>query len=83
MHCWGGHGRTGTVIAAFLVTCYGLSRQQAEDFYNAGEQARDVYRVAGNLWLGLVVWDLNTWLFVEGKCEMTPLTTKPPIQTIN
>ncbi|CAJ1420357.1 unnamed protein product [Effrenium voratum] len=40
VHCWGGHGRTGTVIAAFLVTCYGLSRQQAEDFYNAGEQAR-------------------------------------------
>merc|ERR1712060_586403 len=24
VHCWGGHGRTGTVIVAFLIKAYGL-----------------------------------------------------------
>ena len=40
IHCWGGHGRTGTVICAFLVLCYGLSPEQAQDFYNVGEKRR-------------------------------------------
>lgn len=40
VHCWGGHGRTGTMVCAFLTAFYGLSVKQAQDFYNAGERRR-------------------------------------------
>ncbi|CAE7618067.1 ptn1, partial [Symbiodinium natans] len=40
VHCWGGHGRTGTMICAFLAACYGLTPEQAQEFYNTGERRR-------------------------------------------
>ncbi len=40
VHCWGGHGRTGTLICSFLVTCYGLTPKRAEEIYNKGEELR-------------------------------------------
>ncbi|CAE7280287.1 Ank2, partial [Symbiodinium pilosum] len=40
VHCWGGHGRTGTLICSFLTVCYGLTVAQAKDFYMLGERCR-------------------------------------------
>mmetsp|Transcript_59676 Transcript_59676/g.109265 ORF Transcript_59676/g.109265 Transcript_59676/m.109265 type:complete len:282 (+) Transcript_59676:72-917(+) len=40
VHCWGGHGRTGTIICAFLVQAYGLTTEQAQAHFMAGEQTR-------------------------------------------
>lgn len=42
VHCWGGHGRTGTVIAALLVKVYGLTVDQARDFFMATHGQRRV-----------------------------------------
>lgn len=33
VHCWGGHGRTGTVIVALLVKVYGLTSDMAAEFF--------------------------------------------------
>lgn len=35
VHCWGGHGRTGTVLCAFLMKVYGLTAAQAKQYYGA------------------------------------------------
>jgi protein-tyrosine phosphatase len=40
VHCWGGHGRTGTVVCALLVKAYGLTTKQAGEVFMAGESAR-------------------------------------------
>lgn len=32
VHCWGGHGRTGTLICALLVSYYGLTTVQAQEY---------------------------------------------------
>lgn len=29
VHCWGGHGRTGTIIALLLAQLYGMSSERA------------------------------------------------------
>ncbi|CAL1147317.1 unnamed protein product [Cladocopium goreaui] len=52
VHCWGGHGRTGTLICALLVTCYGLSPAEAEDLYNKAERLRGA---RNGIWPGSAV----------------------------
>lgn len=33
VHCWGGHGRTGTVLCALLVKVYGLNVERARRYF--------------------------------------------------
>ena len=44
VHCWGGHGRTGIVIALLLVVLYNLNVEEAlrltELYHSKREQAR-------------------------------------------
>ena len=74
VHCWGGHGRTGTLICALLVTCYGLSPAEAEVVYNRGEQLRGA-RVG--VWPHAAAQSLDMrsvclWVkFVGLKCKKT------------
>lgn len=40
VHCWGGHGRTGSVLCALLVRIYGLTTDQAQKFFLATHRNR-------------------------------------------
>lgn len=40
IHCWGGHGRTGTLVAIILARLYGLSTSQALEYTQAMHDVR-------------------------------------------
>jgi protein-tyrosine phosphatase len=40
VHCWGGHGRTGTLVSIMLGLLYGLSAQEAMEYTQACHDAR-------------------------------------------
>lgn len=44
VHCWGGHGRTGIIIATLLTVLYGINADQAlhltEAYHSKREEAR-------------------------------------------
>lgn len=42
VHCWGGHGRTGTLLCALLVKAYGLTAEQAKEYFMATHKQRQV-----------------------------------------
>jgi len=42
VHCWGGHGRTGTLLCAFLVKAYGLTTEEAKDYFMLTHSQRRV-----------------------------------------
>lgn len=42
VHCWGGHGRTGTVLCALLVKVYGISVEDAKTYFMATHAMRKV-----------------------------------------
>lgn len=42
IHCWGGHGRTGTVVAVMLARMYGLSPPAALRYTQALHDARQI-----------------------------------------
>ena len=44
VHCWGGHGRTGTVIAIIIGLLYGWSGQQALDACSERHEQRRVWK---------------------------------------
>jgi hypothetical protein len=48
VHCWGGHGRTGTLLAALLVKVWGLTVDQARRYFMAAHDTRDVATGGGN-----------------------------------
>jgi len=48
VHCWGGHGRTGTLICAFLVKAYGLTVGEAQQYFMAAHAAREIRHGGGN-----------------------------------
>ena len=68
VHCWGGHGRTGTVICTFLATCYGLSVQQAAEFYNAGGQMRKVRNPGAGFWPHSAAQKLGRFVMLFTLC---------------
>lgn len=47
VHCWGGHGRTGTLLCAFLAKAYGLTVEQAKDYFLATHGQRQVRNGGG------------------------------------
>lgn len=47
VHCWGGHGRTGTLICGLLVAYYGLTTRQAQEYYMQAHTQRSSPRAAG------------------------------------
>lgn len=42
VHCWGGHGRTGTLLVAFLVKVYGITTEQAKQYFMETHSQRRV-----------------------------------------
>ena len=44
VHCWGGHGRTGTVIAVTIGLVYGLTGQQSLDACSERHEQRRVWK---------------------------------------
>jgi len=44
VHCWGGHGRTGTVLCGLLVRVYGLTVEEAKAIFMATHHARRNHR---------------------------------------
>eukprot|EP00928_Gymnodinium_smaydae_P084083 TRINITY_DN67335_c0_g1_i1.p1 TRINITY_DN67335_c0_g1~~TRINITY_DN67335_c0_g1_i1.p1 ORF type:complete len:268 (-),score=19.61 TRINITY_DN67335_c0_g1_i1:480-1256(-) len=44
VHCWGGHGRTGTLLCAFLVKVYGLTVDEAKAYFMATHSQRELPR---------------------------------------
>jgi protein-tyrosine phosphatase len=44
VHCWGGGGRTGIALAAWLVKAYGLSPEQAASEIEATAKAQGASR---------------------------------------
>jgi len=40
IHCWGGHGRTGTLISLILSKLYGLNAEEAMQYTQASHDAR-------------------------------------------
>ena len=44
VHCWGGHGRTGVVIACLLASLYGINEEEAlkltQAFHSKREESR-------------------------------------------
>jgi len=47
VHCWGGHGRTGTLLCAFLVVVYGLTTEEAKNVFMKTHGMR---RTRGGQW---------------------------------
>eukprot|EP00746_Dinoflagellata_sp_MGD_P081046 gnl/MRDRNA2_/MRDRNA2_32278_c0_seq2.p1 gnl/MRDRNA2_/MRDRNA2_32278_c0~~gnl/MRDRNA2_/MRDRNA2_32278_c0_seq2.p1 ORF type:complete len:563 (-),score=97.19 gnl/MRDRNA2_/MRDRNA2_32278_c0_seq2:27-1715(-) len=41
VHCWGGHGRTGSVLVALLVKAWGFSVDQAHRYFMAAHDVRE------------------------------------------
>lgn len=42
VHCWGGHGRTGTLLCALLTKAYGLSAEEARSYFMAAHRQRRI-----------------------------------------
>lgn len=40
VHCWGGHGRTGTVISLLLIALYGITANQALEYVGYAQSFR-------------------------------------------
>merc|ERR1711924_241850 len=47
VHCWGGHGRTGTVLCGLLVKAYGMKTKEAAAYFMATHDQRIVNRGGG------------------------------------
>jgi hypothetical protein len=45
LHSWGGHGRVGTVACALLVKAYGMSAEEAQDYFMATQSTRGAYNI--------------------------------------
>ena len=62
LHCWGGHGRTGTLVCIMLHLMYGLSATDAMAYCQRTHDLRQCPVVVGSPQVSLVLDRLNRYL---------------------
>lgn len=75
VHCWGGHGRTGTVLCGLLVRVYGLTAEEARAFYMETHHARRNHR--GGHWPASIHQLKQVQSFEGNSSTLTEARLKP------